>query len=263
MIFSIAHSQTGNMEDKNQLTQEELQLLKSANALSANSWLKLKGDAARLSSRMPDPAFVLSQDWPDFEESELETTVSETTQLPAQTTSSNLEQEESKSPDEKIDFLKIPETQISHVVAAETQESSSMKAKKTEKIKKNKSFAETGTVETPSSKAEKKPKSRKKRDSEEPGKGLDFYHWLDALGKEHGSKKSQKTEKAEVKARSSAVLSAENSLRLGAAIVSETLAKLLVRQGHKEDAIAMYEKLIQKYPQKETTFAAAIEKLKS
>ena len=66
-----------------------------------------------------------------------------------------------------------------------------------------------------------------------------------------------------MKARSSAVLSAENSLRLGAAIVSETLAKLLVRQGHKEDAIAMYEKLIQKYPQKETTFAAAIEKLKS
>ena len=44
--------------------------------------------------------------------------------------------------------------------------------------------------------------------------------------------------------------------------VSDTLAQLLVKQGHIADAIEMYEKLILKYPQKSSFFAAQISKLK-
>ena len=56
---------------------------------------------------------------------------------------------------------------------------------------------------------------------------------------------------------------AENSVKLGEEIVSETLARLLARQGHKLESIEMYQKLILKYPEKQATFAAAIQKLKS
>lgn len=45
-------------------------------------------------------------------------------------------------------------------------------------------------------------------------------------------------------------------------IVSETLAEILVRQGKKEKAIEVYRKLIWKFPQKKTYFAAQIEELK-
>lgn len=44
--------------------------------------------------------------------------------------------------------------------------------------------------------------------------------------------------------------------------ISDTLAQLLVNQGHNEEAIEMYEKLILKYPQKSSFFAAQIAKLK-
>ena len=45
-------------------------------------------------------------------------------------------------------------------------------------------------------------------------------------------------------------------------IVSETLAKILIRQGKKEKAIEVYKKLIWKFPQKKVYFAAQIEELK-
>jgi tetratricopeptide (TPR) repeat protein len=45
-------------------------------------------------------------------------------------------------------------------------------------------------------------------------------------------------------------------------IVSETLAKILIRQGKKEKAIEVYRKLIWKFPQKKVYFAAQIEELK-
>lgn len=44
-------------------------------------------------------------------------------------------------------------------------------------------------------------------------------------------------------------------------IATETLAAILARQGHKEKAIKMYEKLSLQYPEKSSTFAAQIKKL--
>jgi tetratricopeptide (TPR) repeat protein len=49
----------------------------------------------------------------------------------------------------------------------------------------------------------------------------------------------------------------------GENIVSETLVEILLKQGKKEKAIEMLKKLIWKFPQKKTYFAAQIEELKN
>jgi len=55
----------------------------------------------------------------------------------------------------------------------------------------------------------------------------------------------------------------EESQHLKEEVVSETLAQLLDKQGHKEEAIKMYEKLSHKFPDKSATFAVLIKNLKS
>lgn len=53
----------------------------------------------------------------------------------------------------------------------------------------------------------------------------------------------------------------KNSISEKQEIASETLAKLFVRQGYKDKAVAMYEKLALVFPEKSATFAAEIEKI--
>lgn len=62
--------------------------------------------------------------------------------------------------------------------------------------------------------------------------------------------------------KSEARLLAEKSLAENKDLVSETLARLYVRQGYYEKAIAMYERLCLAFPEKSHSFAAEIDKLK-
>jgi hypothetical protein len=55
---------------------------------------------------------------------------------------------------------------------------------------------------------------------------------------------------------------AKKSIEDNEDILSETLARLVAAQGKKEKAIKIYQQLMLKYPQKSSTFAAQIEKLR-
>ena len=55
---------------------------------------------------------------------------------------------------------------------------------------------------------------------------------------------------------------AEKSVSENKDVISETLARLLARQGHRDKAIVMYERLGLSFPEKSAYFAAEIEKLK-
>ena len=63
--------------------------------------------------------------------------------------------------------------------------------------------------------------------------------------------------------KSSVVFSAEQSVKKSNQMVSEPLAKLLASQGHNDQAIEMYNRLILKFPEKSAYFATQIEKLKN
>ena len=65
-----------------------------------------------------------------------------------------------------------------------------------------------------------------------------------------------------VREKSMAQQLAEKSVSEKEEVVSETLAKLMARQGHREKAISMYERLIVANPEKSAIFAAAIQELK-
>lgn len=68
------------------------------------------------------------------------------------------------------------------------------------------------------------------------------------------SKDQEKVEQADL---------SEKSTSLNDDLISENLAKILIKQGKKEKAIDIYKKLIWKFPQKKAYFATQIENLKA
>lgn len=76
-------------------------------------------------------------------------------------------------------------------------------------------------------------------------------------------KKAHKKEKGKTKKLKMAKILAKTSIKEKGGIVSETLAELLANQGHRDAAIAMYQKLILHNPEKKSIFAARISMLKT
>ncbi len=98
-----------------------------------------------------------------------------------------------------------------------------------------------------------------------------FTNWLLKL---HGPHAGPKTEKIDSKVQESSEHTpvktknkdqvksiAEQSLLWDDEIITETLAEILASQGHNSRAIEMYRKLMVKFPEKNTTFAAKIKNL--
>ncbi|MBP6183651.1 MAG: hypothetical protein KA479_01845 [Saprospiraceae bacterium] len=82
------------------------------------------------------------------------------------------------------------------------------------------------------------------------------------IGDTHTEKKDSTGSKKKKKKRKEAKLLAKASVKKSNEIATETLAALLARQGHHEQALAMYERLILLFPEKKSTFAAQIAKIK-
>lgn len=123
---------------------------------------------------------------------------------------------------------------------------------------------------------------------EKAGSGVSFIDWMRNLPNAHSNfpaeswesghlgkhdekhgknkkdkKKALKKEKRKTKKLKIAKILAKTSIKEKEGIVSETLAELLANQGHKDAAIAMYQKLILHNPEKKSIFAARISKLKT
>jgi len=101
-------------------------------------------------------------------------------------------------------------------------------------------------------------KSAKKKTSDlniaNTAKGGSYTQWLLALKPKGEIVNSQKKSLGQ---------KAKDSVRQKEEIASESLAKLYAKQGHKQKAIEMYEKLGLIIPEKSSFFAAQISKLKS
>ncbi|MBK9109080.1 MAG: hypothetical protein IPM92_12130 [Saprospiraceae bacterium] len=255
------------------MNQDEAKILLQSKPLAAALWLEAADSLDEAITHLPDPAFTASQNWPDYALlHKLETAIhlSETPKLESSQDidfiKPQLQEEKVQLKEAEVDVI-LSET-VTEIVSAvveeliiipEEQFQTEMKhSKKIARIAK-KSATTDGT----------KPAKKIKKSKEKHAQADDFYSWLKTLSPDSedlniNQNKPVKEVKPSKKVKSVKAKSAvEKSLTLGEEIVSETLARLLARQGHREDAIEMYEKLMLKYPQKGSTFAAAIEKLKS
>lgn len=94
-----------------------------------------------------------------------------------------------------------------------------------------------------------------------PHHDMESHEELNLTGSVIGKKDSSEIKKKKKK-RKEAKLLAKASVKKSNEIATETLATLLARQGHHEQAIVMYERLILLFPEKKSTFAAQIAKIK-
>ncbi|GAA5219661.1 hypothetical protein [Membranihabitans marinus] len=111
-------------------------------------------------------------------------------------------------------------------------------------------------------------KRRKEIDKTNQDMVVDFKTWLSTLSENPETAKEWKVKKKKVKKSkisrkklSKAEKLAAESVQVNDEVVSETLAKLYVKQGLIDRAQAMYEKLSLKYPEKSIYFAAKLKEL--
>lgn len=282
------------MKKKQPISKDEALIMLQSQPLSANLWRIVSDQPEANFIRFPDASFIDSQSWPTYiskkqkssiktiEETREKEVVSEDAredykieqlkESPSEEIDNSTEEEinqseivsENKVTEsmpgtmnlEKVDIVPVPDEEIVIPVATQNKKRSLLKIKtEPEQIIESK-LPDTPIKEVAAEK------------SKTPAKSLDFYEWLEELKQADTSDtKKPKARKAKPKILDKGLeatkIVAENSLKLGEEIVSETLARLLARQGHREEAIEMYQKLILKYPEKEATFAAALQKLKS
>lgn len=95
------------------------------------------------------------------------------------------------------------------------------------------------------------------------GESDEFEAWLMSFKPiEGGNVELIKTFKKKKK-KSKVEIIAKNSIEKSEEIISEGLANILLKQGHFEEAISMYRKLILNFPDKSAYFALQIEKIKN
>ncbi|MBV6472919.1 MAG: hypothetical protein JPMHGGIA_01189 [Saprospiraceae bacterium] len=241
---------------KKEQDQQEASMLLQAQPASASLWLRSGADLTSLYGRLPDPAFTESLQWPVYA---LESTgpASELAVFPLSSPTPEQMGVPTREDGDHIPFFASNLAKNEPVITTEDR---------------NMDTQTTASNPEKSEKAKRKKEKKSRKVATPKGHAEDFFDWLRMHPVNGGVAKTSKKEKAFKKTRKPeaktaaevpALLSAENSTVLGDAVVSETLARLLARQGHTTDAVAMYEKLMEKYPNKRTNFAAAIEKLKS
>lgn len=278
------------MKKKQTITKDEARILLQLHPLSANLW-QLAGDSLPENAiRFPDASYLDSLSWPDYlpkkrkngetekhkigdaekhsigEKGEIHDSKSVIIDQPTMDEAKPIVEIFDKV-DVKNNLIEVTEEIIS-IEIIETE--FPVTKKKTSSKRKLKKETEEIITDFSDEDKEKNKFVESKKAVGHSSKSLDFYEWLEELKEISGPLPiKQKSEKAkskltkEAKEIADAKTLAENSLKLGDEIVSETLARLLARQGHREEAIEMYQKLILKYPEKGATFAAALQKLKS
>ena len=155
----------------------------------------------------------------------------------------------------KSQYLEV-ERKIEDAEFEEAQAKAVKKANSNQKTRKNQdgqSAQKTGKSAKKSSQA--KAASPKE---EKPPKGkVDQNEIIDEFIKKNPSIKTQTSNPAKTKVLD---LSA-GSLKMKEELVTENLATIYIKQGRNDKAIEVYQKLIWKYPQKKTYFAAQIQEL--
>lgn len=266
------------MRKKYQTEMEDAKLSLQSQPLDAVLWDASTNDIKEIAFRLPDPSYSDSFHWPKYnmvpipEFIEGKITSSNDTKLienPVEAMSSQLVQTENEYPQQDLELSK----QRAIETTAFKNQTSKAKIKKGRKVisstLENKEIEEKPEIlDVPivNKVPEKKEIIRKGRNT----KNLDFYAWLEEQNNS-GKGKTQKRKAVKQKSYIKEIAlktddtkkSVESSLQLGKEVVSETLAKLLARQGYVGESVEMYQKLILKYPEKSATFAAAILKLKS
>ncbi|MBK8298564.1 MAG: hypothetical protein IPK91_15055 [Saprospiraceae bacterium] len=264
------------MKRINELNPEDAKILLQSQPLSSALWLASTDQPAHISYRLPDPAFADSKNWSDYMKKEKLSSLKsndsvdyiKVSEIPAIQNIQAIPIEVEPTPKVVIENKALETESITELPQAKAKQASqSIKRTQHKPIE---AMPGVTAIESPITVHDESADPVSSLNSKRISKNLDFYQWLEELHSGPKTVKRQKTAtesklplKTETSPASETRKVIESSLTLKEEVISETLAKLLARQGHKQEAIAMYEKLMLKFPEKGSTFATAIEKLKT